>query len=167
MNNHEFAEMELERLQSIGKLKWNSKKRKWNKSFYPVTDENNNFMKWKFGQWAKPLCVFCGKILETVKENPNKRQYRYCEISHQKLHANIISRAKKKFNIKDYDPYTYNEKTYKNWVIMIPSIYEYTRDKQGKLYGEKIKERVEAKTITVTVDGKSFPYTTKSRTIKI
>ena len=49
---------------------------------------------------------------------------------------------------------------------MIPSIYEYTRDKQGELREDQLKDRVEAKTITVTIDGKSFPYTTKSRTIK-
>jgi len=165
VKNHEFALTELQRLQDIGKLKWNPETKKWNKKFYPVTDGDNNFIKWKFGDWPRKTCVFCGKILETVQENPEKRQSRYCSINHARTHSTIVSRAKKKFNLKDYDPQTYDKKTWKNWGIWIPKIYKQFQDKQGKLCERKVKDRVESKDITIMIDGKSFPYTTKSRTI--
>jgi len=94
-----LADKELQRLQDIGKLKWDSVKGRWNKKFYPVTDDDNNFIKWKFGDWPRKYCVYCGKILETVKENPKNRQSRYCKINHARTHSTIVSRAKKKFNL--------------------------------------------------------------------
>jgi len=165
MNDWKNAHKELQRLEDIEKLKWDPVKRRWNKKFYPVTDDDNNFIKWKFGEWARKYCVYCGKILKTVKENPKNRQSRYCTINHAKTHSTIVSRAKKRFNLKDFDILTYDKKTWKNWVIMIPSIYEQSRDKQGKLHERKIKDRVESKTIVVWINGERFPYTTKSRTI--
>lgn len=165
MKNFEFAQKELQRLQDIGKLEWNNEKKRWNTNFYPVTDDENKFIKWKFGNWPKPLCVYCGKILVTVKENPSKRASRYCSDEHSRRHQTIITRAMKKFNLEKYDSEKYNPKTYKNYMILIPSIYEHFRDKHGKLCEKQIKDRVESKDILVTINGESFPYTTKSRTV--
>jgi len=99
MKNQEYADKELQRLQDIGKLKWNPKIQRWNKNFYPKTDGENNFIKWKFGDWPRKTCKHCGKILETVKENPEKRQSKFCSINHAKKHSTIVSRAKKKFDL--------------------------------------------------------------------
>ena len=99
MKNQKYADKELQRLQDIGKLKWNIKTKRWNKNFYPITDDENNFIKWKFGDWPRKTCMHCGKILETVKENPEKRQSKFCTINHARTHSTIVSRAKKKFNL--------------------------------------------------------------------
>lgn len=165
MKNWELAEKELKRLQRIGKLEWNKEKKRWNKNFYPVTDDENKFIKWEFGNWPRPTCVYCGKILVTVKENPSKRSSRYCSIEHSATHQTIVTRAMKKFNLKKFDIEKDNPKTFRNWVVSIPSIYENFRDKQGKLREKQIKDRVESKDIKVTINGESFPYTKKSRTI--
>ena len=165
MNDWSNAEKELQRLVKIGKLEWDTKLKKWNKKFYPETDDDNNFVKWKFGEWARDTCLYCGKKIETVQDIPKKRASKYCKIQHQKLHTNIVSRAKKKFDLKEYDPNTYDKKTWKNWVIMIPSIYQYFRDKTGQLHEKQIKDRVESKDISVHINGKRFPYTVKTRTI--
>ena len=166
MKNYELYHKELQRLKKFGKLKWNNEKRAWNKKFYPETDDDGNFIRVKFGVWYNhPLCWYCGKLLETVKENPKKRQSKYCSINHAKTHSTIVSRAKKKFNLKDFDLDTYDKKTWKNYVIMIPAIYKNFNDKKGKFCERKIKDRVESKDIVVWINGKRFPYTTKSRSI--
>lgn len=196
MKNGDFADKELQRLQDRGKLKWDSKTGKWNKKFYPITDDDNNFIKWKFGNWPRKTCLYCGKLLETVNENPKNRQSKYCSINHARTHSTIKKKKKKKFNLhsseddnkqlrelllkvqelqKSKNPnkkdvlelqQRFNEiKNRKsNWVISIPSIYEQYQDKSGRLYDRPIKERVESKDITVSIDGEGFPYTTKSRT---
>ena len=165
MKNFEFAQKELQKLQDIGKLKWNNEKKRWNKNFYPITDDENKFIKWAFGNWPRSICVYCGKILITVKENPSKRASRYCSDEHSRKHQTIVTRAMKKFNLKKFDIERDNPKTFRNWNISIPSIYENFRDKEGKLRENKIKDRVESKDIKVTINGETFPYTTKSRTI--
>lgn len=197
MKNQDFADKELQRLQNIGKLKWDSKKGKWNKKFYPITDDDNNFIKWKFGNWPRKTCLKCNKMLETVNENPKNRQSKYCTDNHAKTHSTIISRAKKRFNLhsseddnkqlrelllkvqelqKSKNPdrkyvlelqqkFDEIKNRKSNWQISIPLIYEQYQDKSGKLYDRQIKERVESKDIIVHIDGKGFPYTTKSRTL--
>jgi len=166
MNNWELADKQLQRLQKFGKLKWDKEKKRWNKKFYPITDNENNFIQWKFGEWGRLTCWFCGKLLETIKENPSRRASKYCKIPHAKAHQTIITRAMKKFNLKKSNSHTYNPKIRTNWIISIPPIYKTFRDKQGKLRQEQIKDRVESKDVKITINGKTFPYTTKARTPK-
>jgi len=165
MNNWEAYEYEIQRLVDIGKLKWDSKKGKWNKRFYPVSDDNNNFIKIKFGNMPRKTCRYCNKLLETVTENPNKRASKYCKIQHQKLHANIMLRAKRKFNLPEFDIKTFDIKTWKDWGVLFPPMYEYFYDKEGNLCERQLRDRIESKDIEVVINGKRFPYTTKSRTI--
>jgi len=167
MKNYELYQKELQRLQNIRKLKWNNKKRTWNKKFYPDYDDDGNFIRFKFGVWFNhPLCLYCGTLLETVEDNPSRRASKYCSIPHSKLYQTIRTRAMKRFNLTDFDIQIDNPKTFKNWYIAMPNLYETFRDKEGKMKQKKIKnKRIESRDIVVVIDGKSFPYTTKSRTI--
>jgi hypothetical protein len=71
----------------------------------------------------------------------------------------------KKFNLKNFNIEKDDPKTHKDWIIVFPSIYRYFRDKSGRLCEEKIKVRMESKDIQITINGETFPYTTKSRTV--
>jgi len=148
----ELAHKELMKLYKIGKLEWNEKKQKWNKEIYPETDIDGNFIKWKFGIMQRPTCAYCNKLLENREENPYTRQTRYCSPEHQKRHATIVSRAKIKFKI--------TENT-KNWVILMPLMFEWFFDKTGKLRNRKLRERIESRDVQIVINGKRFPYTTK------
>lgn len=155
-------------LQNVEKLKWNNKTKTWNKKFYPVIDDDGNFIRFKFGVWfTNPLCLYCGKILETVEDNPSRRASKYCSMSsHSKLYQTIRTRTMKRFNLKEFDIQTDNPKTFKEWYITMPNLYETFRDQDGIMRQKKIRnKRIESKDIVVVIDGKSSPYTTKSRTI--
>jgi len=112
------------------------------------------------------ICLYCGHLLITSKHNPSKRASKYCEIEHGKLYQTILTRTMKRFNLKKFDFETYNPKTHKDWFVNIPFMYEHFYDKSGKMIEKQIRfNRIESKEIIVTINGKTFPYTRKSRTI--
>jgi len=148
----EIARKELMKLYKIGKLEWDQEKQKWNKDIYPETDNDGNFVKWKFGIWQRKTCTYCNKLLETRQENPQTRQTKYCSDIHQRLHATILSRAKIKFKIS---PNT------RHWWVIIPAMFEWYFDKTGKLQERKLRKQIEGLDIQVVINDKRFPYTTK------
>jgi len=169
MKNYELALKELKKFIDIHDLEYNFERKKWTREFYPVTDDDSRFIKWKLGKWNRPYCKWCGKILYKLQKNRKLRSSRYCTIQHGKLHRKVISEARKNFGLIDFDLLNFNRnsKLIKNgeFIILVPPIYEYFTDKKGNLHERRIKERVERKDIEVIINGKRFPFTKKSRTI--
>lgn len=167
MKDFDLAKKELQKFKKRHDLvyEYNGKKWKWNKEFYPITDDDGRFIKWKLGKWNRPSCMWCGKILYKLQKDPKSRATRYCSTLHGKLHRKVISEAMEKFNLKYFDLLKNNTKKYKNWFVLTSSIYEYSKDKLGNLHERNIKQRVERKDIQVVINGKRYPFTKKSRTV--
>ena len=166
MNDFEKGIKSLESFKKNNDLKYDSQKKKWNKEFHNVVDDNGKFLKWKLGPRLRKTCTYCGKILDELRKDYRSRHEKYCDMSHGKLLRKIVQDAKDKFNLKDFDPEKDDPKTFKNWGIWIKPIYEYSRNQLGQLTERKIKERIERKDIIVTINGKSYPLTEKKRTIQ-
>jgi len=158
----------FETFKKENRLWYDEKKQKWNKEFRPIIksiwikDRKNwnkdlkkygffqNYLAgWEMGPLSAKRCNFCGKML-------TENQTRWCSnLSHKKLFIKILKTAKKKFGF-----------SLDKGMIFIPSLYNYTIDKSGKWWEKRSDvERIENKNIKISMDGKQYQLTKKSRTI--
>jgi len=159
VNDYEKASNAFEIFIKNHDLKWDSKKKKWNKKFHQEVYDNGKFKRWKLGPRKNKTCQYCGKLLIGKQE-------KYCKPQHKTLHNKIIKIAIKKFKLKNFDVENDDPKEFVPWAIMIPPLYEFTESKTKKLFQKQIKDRRERKDFKVFLNGKPFPLTEKSRALK-
>lgn len=150
-----------------------SKKTGWNKSFSPISKNiwistpkknwNKGLRKYGYYEYVQigwelstdflePKCQWCGKFLK------NPKQTKFCdEKSHRKLFSKVVIAGKTRhgFDLKK-----------NNHILIKPKLYDYEISKSGYISEFSLKERIEFKDIEFSVNGKRFPYTKKSGTIK-
>jgi len=134
---------------SIVKTVWIKDKKNWNKELRKYGYFENYTAGWEMGPISAKKCMFCGKLL-------TNKQTKFCAVpSHKKRFHEFLKIAKEKFGF-----------SLDNGMIFIPSLFNFEIDKSGEWYEfRNKKERIESKDVTISINGKSFPLTRKSRTI--
>lgn len=161
-------EIEFLKFKKKNRLWYDSKNQKWNKEFRPIVKtrwirDKKNWNKelkkygyfenytdgWEMGSVSARKCNYCGKIL-------TNKQTRWCNnSSHKKLFIKALKIAKERFGF-----------TLDKGMIFIPTLYNYTIDKSGKWHEVRNEiERIELRKIRISMNGKQYQLTKKSRTI--
>lgn len=154
-------------------LHYDQKEKKWNKPIIStgkntwVTTRGKNWNRYerKYGYWQyvhigwKILdketgfkCKWCGKLLTLSKQ-------KFCpNTAHRKLYSKVINDGKRRHG---FDP------TKNNHILTMPRLYTYDITESGAV-GEKPsqKKRIEFRDIKFVINGREYPYTKKSRTVK-
>lgn len=166
-------EIDFLKFQKENKLKYNEKKG-WNKQFKPITKtvwitDKRNYNKElkKFGYYqtiqtgwtlvqndSDGRCWWCNKRLYSSK-NP-----KFCSTKDgrcRKLYHKVMKKGKELYG---FDPEIIGH------ILIKPNVWESGFDKNGQLWENQVKDRIEFKDIWFSIKGKKHQLTTKSRTIK-
>ncbi len=153
-------------------LEYKKKPPNWNRKFHneldtvrtkTIIESPSHYQNVDLGYVLEPIkfttCLWCGKYLDQYK------QQKYCNATHYKLDGNLIRDIKKKYHLPD------EPSEILSWVIRKPSIYKIKNiGKDGTVYQEKIKNKIERKDMTLIIQGnwrcRKIPLTTKTRTTK-
>lgn len=162
-------EIDFLKFKTENKLRYNQKTG-WNKSFFPivktiwVTDKKvYNKEKKKFGYYKniqvgwtmgesksrQPSCRYCGKALFEPRAKT-------CSATCRKLYHRVLKKGK--------DLYGF-DLTKNNHILIKPVMYSHYYTESGIFQEHKIKDRIEFREISFSINGKRHYLTTKSRTL--